>query len=93
MLEKALDLYTKPMKWGETLFNTTFGTKMCKKLYLYDFPIQMQGAIGQKRVTFYPGMLVRVFGLEIAHKKSQKLFFSIKVIVRIGCVSDRAYLV
>ena len=101
MLEKALDLYTQPMKWGETSFNTTFGTECAKNLYFNDFPIQMYGAIGQKHVTLYPGMLPRVFGLEIAHlalsqhldgmiQKSQiVLFVNIKVKVRSGCVSDR----
>ena len=61
----------------------------------------MYGAIGQKHVTLYPGMLPRVLGLEIAHlalsqhpdvviKKSQiALFVKIKVKVRSGCVSDR----
>ena len=75
--------------------------KCPKNLYFNDFPIQMYGAIGQKHVTLYPGMLPRVFGLEIAHlalsqhpdgmiKKSQiVLFVNIKVKVRSGCVSDR----
>ena len=61
----------------------------------------MYGAIGQKHVTRYPGMLPRDFGLEIVHlalsqhpdgmmKKSQiTLFVNIKVKVRSGCVSDR----
>ena len=61
----------------------------------------MYGAIGQKHVTLYPGMLPRVLGLEIAYialsqhpdvmiKKSQiVLFVNIKVKVRSGCVSDR----
>ena len=61
----------------------------------------MYGAIGQKHVTLYPGMLPRVFGLKIAHlalsqhldgmiQKSQiVLFVNIKVKVRSGCVSDR----
>lgn len=30
----------------------------------------MYGAIGQKHVTLYPGMLPRVFGLEIAYVAS-----------------------
>ena len=75
--------------------------KFAKKQYSHDFPIQMYRAIGQKHVTLYPGMLPRVFGLEIAHlalsqhpdvmiKKSQiALFVNIKVKVRSGCVSDR----
>ena len=61
----------------------------------------MYGAIGQKHVTLYPGMLPRVLGLEIAHlalsqqpavmiTKSQiELFVNIKVKVKSGCVSDR----
>ena len=78
--------------------------KCAKNLYFHDFPIQMYGAIGQKHVTRYPGMLPRDFGLEIVHlalsqhpdgmiKKSQiTLFVNIKVKVRSGCVSDRAVL-
>ena len=101
MLAKALNLCAQPMKWDETSFNTPFGTKMCKKLYFHDFLIQTYGAIGQKYVTHYPGMLPRDFGLEIVHlalsqhpdgmiKKSQiTLFVKIKVKVRSGCVSDR----
>ena len=65
--------------------------------------MQMYGAIGQKHVTLYLGMLPRVFGIEIAHlalsqhpdgmiKKSQILFFvNIDVKVRSGCISDRKY--
>ena len=41
-----------------------------KNLYFHDFPIQMYGPIGQKHVTRYPGMLPRVFGLEIAYVAS-----------------------
>ena len=58
MLAKALNLCAQPMKWDETSFNTPFGTKMCKKPIFHDFPIQMYGAIEQKHVTYYPGMLL-----------------------------------
>ena len=68
MLAKALDLYAQPIKWDETSFNTTFGTKCAENLYFYDFPIQMYGSIWQKQhVPLYPGMLPRGFGLESAH--------------------------
>ena len=44
--------------------------KCAKNLYFHDFPIQMYGAIGQKHVTLYPGMLPRVFGLDIVYVAS-----------------------
>ena len=44
--------------------------KYAKNLYFNNFPIQMYGAIGQKHVTLYPGMLPRVLGLEIAYVAS-----------------------
>ena len=54
----------------------------------------MYGAIGQKHVTCYPGMLPRVFGLEIAYlalsqhpdvmiKESQIILF-VNIIVKVG---------
>ena len=44
--------------------------KCSKKLYFYDFPLQIYEAIGQKHVSLYHGMLPRVFGLEIAYVAS-----------------------
>ena len=41
-----------------------------KTLYFHAFPIQMNGVIGKKHVTFYLGMLVRAFGFEIAYLAS-----------------------
>ena len=35
--------------------------KCAKKLYFHYFPIQMYGAIGQRHITLYPGMLRRVW--------------------------------
>ena len=46
-------------------------TKCAKKQYFHDFPIQMYGAIGQNTLPcMYSGMLLKVFGLEIAHVAS-----------------------
>ena len=66
--------------------------KYTKKLYSNDFPIQMYGAIGQKYVTLYPGMLPMVLGLEIAyvassyHPEALKIKSQIALLQNINCL-------
>ena len=67
MLAKALYLRAQPMKWDGTSFNTTFGTTMCNKPIFSQFSHTNVLGNRAKHVILYPGMLPRVFGLEIAH--------------------------
>ena len=52
----------------------------------------MYWAAGQKHAILYPGMLSKVFGLDIAHLALWQLYVNIKVKVRSGYVSDRIVL-